>query len=55
MGKIAALYDVRGIQEFIFSSTKLKENIGASIIVKEILDRFLKESIKEVCPDAITD
>lgn len=47
MGKIAAIYDVRGIQEFIFSSQKLKENIGASVIVKEILDSFLMESIKK--------
>jgi len=40
-----SLYDVRGIQEFIFSSSKLKENIGASILVAKVLDEYLKEAI----------
>jgi hypothetical protein len=40
-----SLYDVRGIQEFIFSSSKLKENIGASILVAKVLDEYLKKAI----------
>lgn len=54
MKKIAALYDVRGIQAFIFSSTKLKENIGASTAVQKVVDSFLKESIHIACSNAVT-
>jgi hypothetical protein len=53
--KLAVLYDVTGIQDYIFSSAKLKENIGASIAVKNVLDTFLKDSIKSVCTNASTN
>jgi hypothetical protein len=43
-----SLYDVRGIQEFIFSSSKLKENIGASILVAKVLDEYLKKAINRL-------
>lgn len=36
MSKYLVLIDIRGIQDYIFSSSKLKENIGASIIVKDL-------------------
>lgn len=55
MNKIAALYDVTGIQDYIFSSVKLKENIGASIAVQKVLDIFLKDAIKSACPNAAMD
>jgi len=43
-----SLYDVRGIQEFIFSSSKLKENIGASILVAKALEEYLKEALNKI-------
>jgi len=43
-----SLYDVRGIQEFIFSSSKLKENIGASILVAKVLSKRLKEAVEKL-------
>jgi len=52
VNKIAAMYDVTGIQDYIFSSVKLKENIGASIAVQKVLDDFLKKAIKSACPNA---
>ncbi|MGD2088564.1 MAG: hypothetical protein PVH61_20470 [Candidatus Aminicenantes bacterium] len=55
VNKLAVLYDVTGIQDYIFSSVKLKENIGASIAVQNVLDTFLKDSIKSVCPYASTN
>ena len=45
---ILAIYDVTGIQDYIYSSNKLKENLGASIIVQKVLDDYLKEAIIEV-------
>lgn len=33
-----AMYDVTGIQGFIFASGKVKENVGASIIVQKVFD-----------------
>jgi hypothetical protein len=37
---IVAMYDITGIQEFVFSSTRLRENLGASIIVQRIFADF---------------
>ncbi|MDD2401844.1 MAG: hypothetical protein PHD60_06550 [Clostridia bacterium] len=41
---ILAIYDVCGIQEYIFASSKLRENVGASSIV----DKVLKELFPKV-------
>jgi len=49
---ILALYDIKGIQEYIFSSDKLKENLGASLIVEELLQNDLVDSIREEVPGA---
>jgi hypothetical protein len=53
MDRILALYDIAGIQDFIFSSNKLKENVGASIIVQQVLEDFFEgkdgKGIKTVC------
>lgn len=40
-------YDVTGIQNFIFNSNKLKENIGASYIVHQILSKDLLDVITQ--------
>ena len=55
MSKILAMYDVMQIQDFVFSSSKLKENVGASGIVQKILDEFLKDSITNCCSNTITE
>ena len=44
---ILTVYDIMGIQNFIFSSKELKDNIGASKIVKDTLDIYLIDVIKE--------
>lgn len=44
---ILALYDITGIQDYIFSSSKMKENLGASIIVQKIFDDYLIDAIQE--------
>jgi hypothetical protein len=41
MGKLA-LYDIAGIQRFVYRSNKLKDIIGASSLVKLALDEYLK-------------
>jgi len=43
-----ALYDVTGIQQFIFSSNRAKENIGASVYVRRILDGELRKILGSV-------
>jgi len=42
----AVLIDTVSIQEYIFSSNKLKENIGASFLVEKIYKDVLKEALK---------
>lgn len=44
-----SLFDVTGIQSFIFSSRKAQENIGGSLLVRDALDVHLIKSIQDVC------
>ncbi len=44
---VLAVFDVRGIQEFIFRTNKIKEIIGASIIVKDMLMTCFKEACEK--------
>jgi len=53
--KVLAFYDVTGIQDFIFSSTRVKENIGASIYVQELFSKKLINAIKMCCTDVLID
>ena len=52
---ILAYYDVTGIQDFIFSSNRLKDNIGASEIVWRVFNIYLIECIKDKYPNSETD
>ena len=45
--KILAMYDVRGIQDYIFRTTKLRDAIGASAIVEGIVSRALYNAVKQ--------
>ena len=38
---VLAMYDVRGKQEFIFNTDKLKEIVGASWVIRDIFDDYL--------------
>jgi len=44
---IACLLDVAGVQSYIFSSNKLKENLGASFLVKNIYTDNLSPVVKD--------
>jgi len=46
----AVLLDTSSIQKYIFGGRKLKENIGASHIVKGIFDEPLRESLRSIFP-----
>jgi len=50
-----AVYDITGIQDYIFSSNKMKENIGASFIVQQALEKYLPDSIRAEDPNALVD
>lgn len=45
--KTLAIYDITGIQNFIFSTNRLKENLGGSIIVENASEDLLKKAINE--------
>ena len=40
--EVLAMYDVRGIQGYIFKSNVAKEIIGASVLVEKIITEGLK-------------
>lgn len=42
---VLAMYDIRGIQNYIFKSNKLKEIIGASVIVDNIITDALEYAV----------
>lgn len=44
---ILAMYDVSGIQDYIFATNRLRENAGASYQVTRILDEFLVDALQE--------
>lgn len=52
---ILTVYDVTGIQKFIFSSSKLKENFGGSLLVAKVMEELLVDAIglanSKVCTD----
>lgn len=45
---VLAMYDVRGIQNYIFRTTKLKDAIGASAIVETIIADSLEFAVKKL-------
>ncbi len=53
--KTIAMYDITGIQEFVFASNKVKENVGASLIVQKVFEEYLNKAIKESCTKYLTD
>lgn len=48
---ILAMYDVRGKQDYIFNTTKIKEIIGASAIIRDIYDDYLYDAAEEVAKE----
>lgn len=48
-----AMYDVRGIQEYIFRTEKVKDAIGASKIIEDIIYRAMKKAIKHLENDGV--
>ena len=51
--KILAVYDITGIQNFIFATNRLRENLGGSIIVKKASEDLLKDTIKDKCKNTL--
>ena len=49
--EVLAMYDVRGIQAYIFKSNKAKEIIGASVIVANIITDGLQNYISKLPAD----
>lgn len=49
------MYDVRGIQDYIFRTNKIKEIIGASHLVENIIIRLFEEKSKKINGKVITD
>ena len=44
-GKYFSMYDVRGIQKYVFRTAKVKDAMGASGIVEDIIMEALKKSV----------
>ena len=46
--QVLAMYDVRGIQGYIFRTPKMKEAIGASYIVENLFKEILREAVDKL-------
>jgi len=46
--KTSVLIEVTAIQQYIFSSNKLKENIGASYIIERLLENSIEKTLKAI-------
>lgn len=47
MSRKLAMYDVRGIQDYIYKTAKVQDAIGASAIVEDIISEALKEAVEK--------
>lgn len=45
---LLAVYDITGIQEYIFASNRMKENVGASFIVGEMVKTHFVDTLKDL-------
>ena len=45
--KVLAMYDVRGIQNYIFRTAKVKDAIGASAIVEDVIEKAIEDACKK--------
>lgn len=52
---LLAIYDVSGIQDYIFATNHLKENIGASLIVTEALNECLPKALQDMRKDSLEE
>lgn len=50
---LLAIYDVSGIQDYIFATNHLKENIGASLIVTAALNECLPKALQDMRIDSL--
>lgn len=50
----AVLLDVTGIQRYVFESSRLKGNIGASFLVEEVYRDLLQEALQETVGHAVS-
>ena len=46
-GYVLCMYDIRGKQEFIYRSSKLKEIVGASLIIRDLFSDYLYKAAKK--------
>lgn len=51
--KILAFYDISGIQNYIFHTEKVKENISSSFYVQDLMDNIMIDTIEEYKIDKI--
>lgn len=47
---VLAMYDVRGIQKYIFRTAKVQDAVGASAIVEDIILEALRYAVKSLTP-----
>lgn len=51
---LLAIYDITGIQDYIFASNRMKQNAGASYIVADMVKKHFVNTLKEcIAPDKI--
>lgn len=47
-GKVLAMYDIRGIQDYIYRTPHIKDAMGASLIIEDILMKALRKACEKL-------
>ena len=50
--EVLAMYDIRDIQSFIFKTNKVKDMMGASRLVEDLLWKGLKKCLESTCENS---
>ena len=53
--KVLAMYDVRGIQNYIYRTPHIKDAMGASIIIEDIIVNALEDACKKQSKEKYED
>ena len=53
--RLMVMYDVRGKQDYIYRSNRIKESVGASCIIRDVFSDYLYSAARKVRNEAVLE